>query len=84
MHLFEGRRDAGHRHELDRAAEAVEGGQVAVGPGRAEVGHAEVLLDGPRPGDQLAVDRLEALVRERARIVADATRSSTVSSRDGS
>jgi len=66
VHLFEGRRDAGHGHELDRAAEAVQGGEMAVGPRRAQMGHADVLLDGPRPRDQLAVDGLEAGVRQRA------------------
>ena len=66
MHLLEGGRDAGHRHEVDRAAEAVEGGQVAVGPGGAEVGDAEVLLDGPRAGDEFPKDRLQAVARQRS------------------
>ena len=68
LHLFECGRDTGHRHEVDGAAEAVQCRQMAVGPGGAEVSYAEVLLDGTRPGDELAEDGLHALVGERAHV----------------
>ena len=45
VHLFECCRDAPHRHEFHGTAKTVEGGQVAVGPCRAQVGDAQVLLD---------------------------------------
>ena len=66
LHLFEGGRDAGHRHEVDGTAEPVEGREVAVGPGRAEMGHADVLLDRPGARDQFPKHGLHALVRQRA------------------
>ena len=67
VHLFEGCRDAPHRHEFHGTAKTVEGGQVAVGPRRAQMGDAKVLLDRTGARDQLPPDCLEALARKRSR-----------------
>src|SRR5262249_33448694 len=54
-----------HRNELDRLAEALDGGQVAKAVLRAEIGDLEHLLQGPRAGHDLAEDGADGGVVER-------------------
>ena len=63
--FLEHRRMLPTRDELDRLAEALDGGQVAVTVFRAEICDLEDLLQGPRAADDLAEDGPDGVVVER-------------------
>ena len=66
IHLLEDGRDAADRDVLDRLAEPLDGGQVAVAVFRPEVGDLEHLLQRPRAAHDLAEDGPDGGLVERA------------------
>ena len=67
--LLEDGGDAADAQELDRLAEALDGGEMAVTVFRAEIGDLEHLLQGPRAAHDLAEDGADGGVVERSLVL---------------